>query len=121
RLLSAYTAVYWNISTLPTDTISVSLLSLGFLVKLLRRTSSSGRPRPKTFCTASTDSVAYFFFQAEDGIRDWSVTGVQTCALPIPSRRSSPAREGASTAHPRPNRCSRRSRGTVTPRNPHRR
>ena len=25
----------------------------------------------------------YFFFQAEDGIRDWSVTGVQTCALPI--------------------------------------
>src|SRR5258706_5067718 len=26
---------------------------------------------------------AFFFFQAEDGIRDWSVTGVQTCALPI--------------------------------------
>src|SRR5438093_9103936 len=24
----------------------------------------------------------FFFFQAEDGIRDWSVTGVQTCALP---------------------------------------
>src|SRR5437016_7553499 len=29
----------------------------------------------QTFCC--------FFFQAEDGIRDWSVTGVQTCALPI--------------------------------------
>src|SRR5262249_58857443 len=28
-----------------------------------------------------------FFFQAEDGIRDWSVTGVQTCALPICLRR----------------------------------
>src|SRR5258706_1579356 len=28
-----------------------------------------------------------FCFQAEDGIRDWSVTGVQTCALPISSRR----------------------------------
>src|SRR5262249_56035273 len=27
--------------------------------------------------------VFVFFFQAEDGIRDWSVTGVQTCALPI--------------------------------------
>src|SRR5260370_490690 len=27
--------------------------------------------------------VAVFFFQAEDGIRDSSVTGVQTCALPI--------------------------------------
>src|SRR5260370_17699971 len=28
-----------------------------------------------------------FFFQAEDGIRDSSVTGVQTCALPILNRR----------------------------------
>src|SRR5699024_12165843 len=26
---------------------------------------------------------SYFFFQAEDGIRDRNVTGVQTCALPI--------------------------------------
>src|SRR5438876_10678414 len=32
----------------------------------------------------------YFFFQAEDGIRDGRVTGVQTCALPIyRSRRNS--------------------------------
>src|SRR5260370_32085948 len=28
----------------------------------------------------------FFFFQAEDGIRDSSVTGVQTCALPICAR-----------------------------------
>src|SRR5256885_5060348 len=27
--------------------------------------------------------VCFFFFQAEDGIRDYKVTGVQTCALPI--------------------------------------
>src|SRR5688500_19230283 len=27
-----------------------------------------------------------FFFQAEDGIRDYKVTGVQTCALPISAR-----------------------------------
>ena len=27
--------------------------------------------------------VLFFFFQAEDGIRDHCVTGVQTCALPI--------------------------------------
>src|SRR5256886_5325404 len=27
--------------------------------------------------------VCFFFFQAEDGIRDLTVTGVQTCALPI--------------------------------------
>src|SRR5690606_40460110 len=26
---------------------------------------------------------SFFFFQAEDGIRDFHVTGVQTCALPI--------------------------------------
>src|SRR5438046_9927543 len=31
----------------------------------------------------------FFFFQAEDGIRDWSVTGVQTCALPISAGRPS--------------------------------
>src|SRR5258706_3016518 len=33
--------------------------------------------------------VIVFFFQAEDGIRDWSVTGVQTCALPIYCRSHS--------------------------------
>src|SRR5438128_4362844 len=27
--------------------------------------------------------LCFFFFQAEDGIRDATVTGVQTCALPI--------------------------------------
>src|SRR5256885_1556448 len=29
------------------------------------------------------DAVHFIFFQAEDGIRDYKVTGVQTCALPI--------------------------------------
>src|SRR2546430_4861137 len=34
--------------------------------------------------TASgSPSILFFFFQAEDGIRDLTVTGVQTCALPI--------------------------------------
>src|SRR2546426_9881254 len=32
----------------------------------------------------------FFFFQAEDGIRDYKVTGVQTCALPISSNTNSP-------------------------------
>src|SRR5207248_5055078 len=31
----------------------------------------------------SVDKEVSFFFQAEDGIRDRTVTGVQTCALPI--------------------------------------
>src|SRR5215208_7436243 len=39
----------------------------------------------------------FFFFQAEDGIRDGHVTGVQTCALPISARCT-------------PWRCSRRPR-----------
>src|SRR2546430_13291148 len=30
-----------------------------------------------------SDYCSFFFFQAEDGIRDLTVTGVQTCALPI--------------------------------------
>src|SRR5207253_5108525 len=37
--------------------------------------------------------VCVFFFQAEDGIRDGHVTGVQTCALPISAGR--PRRRGA--------------------------
>src|SRR2546427_7261103 len=34
-----------------------------------------------------TSSYCFFFFQAEDGIRDLTVTGVQTCALPISGAR----------------------------------
>ena len=34
------------------------------------------------------DSRGLFFFQAEDGIRDHCVTGVQTCALPICAYRN---------------------------------
>src|SRR5207253_8011712 len=33
--------------------------------------------------TDGNRTLAFFFFQAEDGIRDGHVTGVQTCALPI--------------------------------------
>src|SRR5260370_32715336 len=39
------------------------------------------------FCVSS--GRRFFFFQAEDGIRDSSVTGVQTCALPISATRKS--------------------------------
>src|SRR5256885_6893222 len=45
----------------------------------------------------------FFFFQAEDGIRDYKVTGVQTCALPIydpTSARLVGEREVASEARP---------------------
>src|SRR5260370_37442362 len=39
--------------------------------------------------------VVVFFFQAEDGIRDSSVTGVQTCALPICLVAAAPATTGS--------------------------
>src|SRR2546430_10470127 len=44
-----------------------------------------GRPTCTLTGTLSgyRDESRGFFFQAEDGIRDWIVTGVQTCALPI--------------------------------------
>src|SRR5699024_11232018 len=43
--------------------------------------------------------VLFFFFQAEDGIRDRNVTGVQTCALPIfeSARRLTSRRISAAT------------------------
>src|SRR6266496_6273365 len=41
--------------------------------------------------------VPFFFFQAEDGIRDLYVTGVQTCALPI-CRPHSPGQRAAAAA-----------------------
>src|SRR2546428_13794289 len=48
-----------------------------------------------------------FFFQAEDGIRDLIVTGVQTCALPISAaggaaaaRRRAPSRQRRGRARP---------------------
>src|SRR2546430_13653039 len=41
------------------------------------------------------DSFFFFFFQAEDGIRDLTVTGVQTCALPIFQPRLTCPRDGS--------------------------
>src|SRR2546430_4112532 len=41
------------------------------------------------------DGVLFFFFQAEDGIRDLTVTGVQTCALPIYDNLSEPQAHAA--------------------------
>src|SRR2546430_179332 len=40
-------------------------------------------PAPVEFIAAVIAYDVHFFFQAEDGIRDLTVTGVQTCALPI--------------------------------------
>src|SRR5438309_7208607 len=45
--------------------------------------SGSVQSFPLGHCGIMTPPGAFFFFQAEDGIRDGTVTGVQTCALPI--------------------------------------
>src|SRR5687768_18105008 len=65
--------------------------------------------------TSGLLQLSFFFFQAEDGIRDVAVTGVQTCALPIsppfaqPTLPSTPRARNkvAACAHPRvcPHRC----------------
>src|SRR5437764_1523166 len=51
------------------------------MVPCARGSGSSAMRRAR----ANALQVVSFFFQAEDGIRDTSVTGVQTCALPISS------------------------------------
>src|SRR5690349_23771252 len=62
-------------------------------------------------------SLLIFFFQAEDGIRDLYVTGVQTCALPIyrgearprrPALRLDPAQAGRGGSPARPHARPRR-------------
>src|SRR5262249_57820892 len=61
--------------------------------------------------------MLFFFFQAEDGIRDWSVTGVQTCALPISRRLRQGRRRLPSGWRMRgDNRLHKRSRLPLTPR-----
>src|SRR3989442_3521418 len=54
----------------------------------------------------------FFFFQAEDGIRDADVTGVQTCALPICRRIPAPRGRAVGRAPPR---ARGRSRPRVRP------
>src|SRR5256886_9257083 len=59
--------------------------------------------------------VEFFFFQAEDGIRDLTVTGVQTCALPISRRSVEPRRRFARSARPSHRDAFGRSRASAQP------
>src|SRR5216683_4386502 len=56
------------------------------------------------FLQTKAGKFVFFFFQAEDGIRDLIVTGVQTCALPI----SRPGARSGSTIQ-------RKARGRLAP------
>src|SRR2546430_1454979 len=62
------------------------------------------RPRPVTYPLPRprgepASFPMFFFFQAEDGIRDLTVTGVQTCALPILVGQDGFARFGGEDVH----------------------
>src|SRR2546426_5212747 len=52
-------------------------------VDLTSINSSFTNPLVNTLSFCAAYDLLFFFFQAEDGIRDYKVTGVQTCALPI--------------------------------------
>src|SRR5262249_56401361 len=76
---------------------------LGFVYSVLSRSSAgvgtrwrvgaAVARRPLCLLDAAGAAGVVVFFQAEDGIRDWSVTGVQTCALPIYVRAVGPHME----------------------------
>src|SRR5260221_4374271 len=51
--------------------------------------------RARVYCLIDVQKMIIFFFQAEDGIRDHCVTGVQTCALPIYTEAAEPVRFGS--------------------------
>src|SRR5256885_5417703 len=57
-----------------------SLMSVAIYRQLVCASSVSLTRGANAQCPAL---MFFFFFQAEDGIRDYKVTGVQTCALPI--------------------------------------
>src|SRR5207248_5527068 len=57
----------------------------------------------------------FFFFQAEDGIRDRTVTGVQTCALPILSPSSSAEKQNTPSRRRILFLCGRRGRHPHSP------
>src|SRR2546426_7184964 len=56
----------------------------------------------------------FFFFQAEDGIRDYKVTGVQTCALPISGAAEVLGDYGAGPNHVLPTGGTARSTGGLS-------
>src|SRR5258708_21617868 len=76
-------AAIWPLSS-PNTTISGALMLAFFCPSV-----PGVRHLPVTYIHSSS-----FFFQAEDGIRDDLVTGVQTCALPISPGRRDLARPG---------------------------
>src|SRR2546421_583969 len=72
-----------SISSLQTHNVNRCGRSRHLGRKLSRRRKRSSPNVSEMAATETITSIILFFFQAEDGIRDLIVTGVQTCALPI--------------------------------------
>src|SRR5256886_8805957 len=72
----------------------------------LESASRGGRLDPSAMVSVINGvgyTIFFFFFQAEDGIRDLTVTGVQTCALPICKNAAErPDEFGEFEVHPAP-------------------
>src|SRR5439155_15531672 len=64
-------------------------------------------------------ALFFFFFQAEDGIRDGHVTGVQTCALPIWRTSSRTCRDRARFCKSAARNAGRKCRGPGPGRSPY--
>src|SRR5215467_6219800 len=59
------------------------MLSMRMGAGAVERVGLKNRCPPYCGLRVRIPTPPFFFFQAEDGIRDYKVTGVQTCALPI--------------------------------------
>src|SRR5690348_12118716 len=68
--------------------------------------------------TVAYSITSHFFFQAEDGIRDGRVTGVQTCALPIWGIRPELSPHQRRNCHSQDRFCPRSDLRECRPRNP---
>src|SRR5437773_132479 len=81
-------------------TIPLTLSNLKLLRRITRTENILHRNFTRRQVAIQNRVSSFFFFQAEDGIRDRDVTGVQTCALPIsPSARE---RRAGLSARPLP-------------------
>src|SRR5207245_4726010 len=74
-----------------------------------------------TVVVVCSGGALFFFFQAEDGIRDATVTGVQTCALPISSARGSWRARSSPPSRPSPGTWRGDNSGSAPPRSEERR
>src|SRR5256885_12393100 len=76
-----------NSTRLLTVNATAYIVNAAFLRTLIHHNNEMIKQLIEWYC-----KVFVFFFQAEDGIRDYKVTGVQTCALPISGPRTTSMR-----------------------------